>query len=66
MGGLLVLRFDPKKGVAHDKVRNFYSNLQRFELAEKDSGKSKNERKSGLAAQDYEKRFVEDDWADLP
>jgi ATP-dependent DNA helicase PIF1 len=66
MGGLQVLRFDPKKVVAHDKVRNFYSNLQRYELAEKDSGKRKKERKSGLAAEKYEKRFVEDDWADLP
>lgn len=66
MGGLQVLRFDPKKVVAHDKVRNFYSNLQRVELAAKDSGQAKKQKKSGLAAEDYEKRFVEDDWADLP
>lgn len=66
MGGLQVLRFDPKKVNAHDKVRNFYSNLQRVELAEKDSGKTKEKKRSGFGAEDYEKRFVEDDWADMP
>ena len=66
MAGLQVLRFDPKKVNAHEKVRTFYSNLQRVELAEKDHGTVGKKRKSGIGAEDYEKRFVEDDWADLP
>ena len=61
MAGLQVMRFDPKKVVAHDKVRSFYSNLQRIELAEKGQGTMEKKRKSGIAAEDYEKRFVEDD-----
>lgn len=35
MAGLQVLRFDPKKVVAHERVRHFYANLSRVELAEK-------------------------------
>ena len=66
MAGLQVLRFDPKKVNAHEKVRTFYSNLQRVELAEKDQGTVGKKRKSGTGAEDYEKRFVEDDWADVP
>ena len=62
MGGLQVLRFDPKKVVAHEKVRNFYSNLQRVELAEKkDAGKVEKVKGNGFSNGDYEKRFVEDD-----
>lgn len=66
MAGLQVMRFDPKKVVAHDKVRSFYSNLQRIELAEKDQGTVEKKRKIALAAEEYEKRFVEDDWPDVP
>ena len=73
MGGLQVLRFDPKKVNAHDKVRAFYSNLSRVELAEQnrermealEGGKSKRQG-GGIGAQDYEKMFVETDWDDLP
>jgi ATP-dependent DNA helicase PIF1 len=66
MAGLQVLRFDPKKVNAHEKVRTFYSNLQRVELAEKDQGTVGRKRKSGIGAEDYEKRFVDYDWADIP
>jgi len=34
MAGLQVLRFDPKKVVAHERVRSFYAQLSRVELAE--------------------------------
>ena len=65
MNGLQVLRFDPKKVNAHDRVRTFYSNLSRVELAEKNQKRLEGvngKRKSG--AEDYEKRFVEDGWDD--
>lgn len=61
MNGLQVLRFDPKKVNAHDKVRNFYSNLSRVELAEKNKERmDKVNKRPGMVAEDYEKRFVED------
>lgn len=60
MAGLQVLRFDPKKVNAHERVRTFYSNLSRVELAEKHSAKEA-ERKLGMAAEDYEKMFLEED-----
>jgi len=61
MAGLQVTRFDPKKVIAHDRVRNFYSNLSRVELAEKNKDRleGSKSRKPGTAADDYEKRFVE-------
>ncbi|KAM0722669.1 hypothetical protein Q7P37_002110 [Cladosporium fusiforme] len=67
MGGLQVLRFDPKKVNAHEKVGAFYSNLARVEL---ETGKTKKggaaAPKKGLKADDYEKSFLEDDWANMP
>lgn len=64
MAGLQVLRFDPKKVVAHDRVRNFYSNLSRVELAEKNKERmDKKSSKPGVAAEDYERMFVEDDFS---
>lgn len=67
MGGLQVLRFDPKKVVAHDRVRHFYAKLSRIEL-DAQKGATNNaaaaKAKSGIQAQDYEKGFVDDDWAD--
>ena len=63
MGGLQVLRFDPKKVVAHERVRNFYSNLQRIELAEKkDQGKVEKGKGKGFSARDYERSVVDDEW----
>jgi ATP-dependent DNA helicase PIF1 len=70
--GLQVLRFDPKKVVAHEKVAKFYANLSRVELAEKnktrlsglgmDGDKDKGKKKvDGKEAGEYEKMFVEDD-----
>ena len=66
MAGLQVTRFDPKKVIAHDRVRNFYSNLSRVELLEnnKERTEGKKSKKPGLAAEEYEKRFVDDAWAD--
>jgi ATP-dependent DNA helicase PIF1 len=34
MAGLQILRFDPKKVIAHEKVRLFYSSLSRAEQIE--------------------------------
>lgn len=62
MAGLQVLRFDPKKVNAHDKVRNFYANLSRVELEVKASGKGKEAKKNGVNARDYEQKFVGDEW----
>ena len=68
MAGLQVTRFDPKKVVAHDRVRNFYSNLARVELVEKNKDRvegAKNVRKLGKA-EDYEKNVVDGaGWGDL-
>lgn len=63
MGGLQVLRFDPKKVQAHEKVRTFYQNLSRVESLEKGqpTGAAK-KKKSGLAAEDYERNFMEEGW----
>ncbi|KAH5030515.1 hypothetical protein HBI74_101170 [Parastagonospora nodorum] len=38
MAGLQILRFDPRKVIAHEKVRSFYSSLSRAEQVE---GKAK-------------------------
>ena len=70
MAGLQVLRFDPKKVIAHDRVRTFYSNLSRVELSEKNKRRMSGlvedgEKKgSGMNAEDYEKSFVDDAWED--
>jgi len=60
MAGLQVIRFDPKKVVAHDRVRNFYSNLSRVEIAEKNNEHIGGKKKAGIVAEDYEKMFVDD------
>lgn len=66
MAGLQVLRFDPKKVQAHDRVRNFYSNLSRVELAAKASGGAKKSNaRDTTAARDYEAQFLNDDWPDM-
>lgn len=62
MAGLQVLRFDPRKVNAHDRVRTFYANLSKVELSEKLGDKENTRKKPGMAAEDYEKRFVEDEW----
>lgn len=59
MAGLQVLRFDPKKVMAHDRVRTFYSNLSRVELAEKNKERMASVKKSAnTSAGSYESLFV--------
>jgi len=66
MQGLQVLRFDPKKVVAHEKVRTFYSNLTKVEEIEKKTGKggpkstkvTESKRESGIGADEYQKNFA--------
>jgi ATP-dependent DNA helicase PIF1 len=63
MAGLQVLRFDPKKVNAHDRVRNFYAKLSRVELEEKHEGQRKAKApKVGVDARQYERQFVDDEW----
>ena len=72
MAGLQVLRFDPKKVNAHEKVGTFYANLARVELEGGTGAKTAKsnpqpkKRGASLNAEDYERAFVEDDWADMP
>lgn len=65
MAGLQVLRFDPKKVNAHERVRTFYSKLARVELAEKNEDRMKSIRAPPVttSANDYEKQFVDGDFA---
>jgi ATP-dependent DNA helicase PIF1 len=73
MAGLQVLRFDPKKVNAHEKVGTFYANLARVELegggsgakAVKSNPQSAKKRAGSLKAEDYERSFVEDDWQEM-
>ncbi|KXT12930.1 hypothetical protein AC579_4132 [Pseudocercospora musae] len=61
MAGLQVLRFDPRKVNAHERVRNFYSKLARVELAEKNQArleKIKEPSKTTTSAKDYEEQFM--------
>ncbi len=60
MKGLQVLRFDPKKVNAHERVRTFYAQLSRVELEEEAGGAAK--KKDVMNASDYERRHVEDGW----
>lgn len=64
MAGLQVLRFDPKKVNAHDKVRTFYSKLARVELAEKNKDRMEKikEKPATTKARDYEAEFVDGDF----
>lgn len=66
MQGLQVMRFDAKKVNAHERVRTFYANLTRFELAEKNAERMKGfgegKKKGGPTAEDYEKDFVDGEW----
>jgi ATP-dependent DNA helicase PIF1 len=73
MAGLQVLRFDPKKVNAHEKVGVFYANLARVELeggaggakAVKSNPQAVKKRAGSLKAEDYERSFVEDDWQEM-
>jgi ATP-dependent DNA helicase PIF1 len=64
MQGLQVLRFDPRKVVAHEKVRTFYQNLSRVEGLEQakpksERGKAATSRVNGVTANEYERGFAE-------
>jgi ATP-dependent DNA helicase PIF1 len=65
MEGLQVLRFDPKKVNAHERVRVFYSNLSRAEDATSKKPKlSSLPKKLGRGAADYEAQFLDDDFTE--
>jgi ATP-dependent DNA helicase PIF1 len=66
MEGLQVMRFDPKKVLAHERVRNFYKGLQRAEHAaaggkgaSASDGKKKGKVQTELFADEYERAFLE-------
>lgn len=60
MAGLQVLRFDPKKVNAHERVRTFYANLGRVELAEKNKDRmEKINKPSTTTAKSYEQSYLE-------
>ncbi|CAD0046291.1 unnamed protein product [Aureobasidium pullulans] len=63
MQGLQVLRFDPRKVVAHEKVRTFYQNLSRVEGLEQSKPKAERgkttSRGNGVTANEYERGFAE-------
>ncbi|KAG9584637.1 hypothetical protein KCU77_g11948, partial [Aureobasidium melanogenum] len=63
MQGLQVLRFDPRKVVAHEKVRTFYQNLSRVESLEQSKPKAERgkntSRANGVTANEYERGFAE-------
>jgi ATP-dependent DNA helicase PIF1 len=61
MKGLQVLRFDPKKVVAHERVRHFYSKLQRAEQAASESRDAAKKSKDGIKIEDYEQSYLGDD-----
>lgn len=59
MNGLQVLRFDPRKVVAHEKVRTFYQNLSRVEVLEREKGGKGKVVRTKNKAEEYERRFVD-------
>jgi ATP-dependent DNA helicase PIF1 len=61
MAGLQVLRFDPSKVRAHDKVRAFYGSLSRAEHINEQRKNSTNTIQTQLKmkATDYEQELVE-------
>lgn len=64
MAGLQVLRFDPKKVNAHERVRTFYANLGRVELAEKNKDRmEKLNKPSTTTAKSYEQNFIDSEFA---
>lgn len=64
MQGLQVLRFDPRKVVAHEKVRSFYSSLTRAEQVGGDTKSTSKNAQAGIKASAYEKGFVSKDVRD--
>jgi ATP-dependent DNA helicase PIF1 len=65
MEGLQVLRFDPSKVNAHERVRTFYSNLSRAEDASKKKVKlSDLPKRLGRNTTDYEAQFQENGFSE--
>jgi ATP-dependent DNA helicase PIF1 len=58
MDGLQVLRFDAKKVMAHDKVRNFYAGLSKVEQAS--MSKSKRNLQRGADVAEYDEGCLDD------
>ncbi len=56
--GLQILRFDPKKVMAHDKVRNFYDSLYSVEQASTSKPATGSARYGPNLAKDYENNFL--------
>ena len=62
MNGLQVLRFDPRKVFAHDKVRDFYQNLSRVEAQQDGSAVAGKVRaKKGNSMAEFLDRGLEDE-----
>lgn len=64
MAGLQVLGFDPKKVVAHEKVRTFYASLEDVQEAAAKRKKAAGGNKVGMTAEEYEREVVQDAWAE--
>jgi ATP-dependent DNA helicase PIF1 len=68
MNGLQVLRFDPSKVNAHERVRNFYAGLARAEGIKKNEdteererqGKKQKVEKAVMSSRDYEEALIEE------
>jgi len=67
MNGLQVLRFDPSKVNAHERVRNFYAGLVRAEAIKKDQdiererqGKKQKVEKRVISSRDCEEALIEE------
>ena len=68
MNGLQVLRFDPSRVNAHERVRNFYAGLARAEGVKKNEDTEEMERlvkkqkvgKAGMSSRDYEEALIEE------
>lgn len=68
MNGLQVLRFDPSKVNAHERVRNFYAGLARAEVIKKNEdaeegerqGKKQKVEKAVISSRDYEEALIKE------
>lgn len=56
--GLQIIRFDPKKVMAHDRVRSFYNSLYSIDEARQSTAKVAPAPKNVVLAEDYEEDFI--------
>lgn len=56
--GLQIMRFDPKKVMAHDRVRSFYNSLYSVNEAQTGAGRVGAEAKKVAVAEEYEEDFL--------